>query len=66
MSEPLRPAGGLARAGSDLLGHLFYLMPVEEGEFLSPSLLGPSFSHAHPLSSSGFQSHAGSSFLQRD
>ena len=41
-------------------------MPVEEGEFLSPSLLGPSFSHAHPLSSSGFQSHAGSSFLQRD
>ena len=50
MSEPLRPAGGLARAGSDLLGHLFYLMPVEEGEFLSPSLLGPSFSHAHPLS----------------
>ena len=50
MSEPLCPAGGLARAGSGLLGHLFYLIPVEESEFLSPSLLGPYFSHAHPLS----------------
>ena len=36
--------------GSDLLGQLFYLMPAEGGAFPLPSLLGPSFSHAHPLS----------------
>lgn len=50
MFRALRPAGGLARVGSDILGQLFYLMPVEGGEFPLPSLLGPSFSRAHPLS----------------